>query len=137
MQNMIGDSAVRKIKCRKCRHLIFDDKQVCNSHGDSLSFTDNSPEMCNPIANVWYIREDLIPTWLKQQVDDADWTKGKIFCPTCKCRIGSFDFVSGSKCQCGSHVLPSLHLVISKLDCENKNLPQELQHPDVSKSTEV
>ncbi|KAG7160581.1 E3 ubiquitin-protein ligase RNF180-like [Homarus americanus] len=38
----------------------------------------------------------------------SSWTKGKIHCPGCQARIGSFNFVSGSQCACGSHVLPQV-----------------------------
>ncbi|KAJ9580748.1 hypothetical protein L9F63_024074, partial [Diploptera punctata] len=44
------------------------------------------------------------------------WQKGRLNCPKCRGRVGSFDFVSGLKCDCGKHVLPPVHVVRSKVD---------------------
>ncbi|KFM67812.1 E3 ubiquitin-protein ligase RNF180, partial [Stegodyphus mimosarum] len=118
MQNMVcGDEKII-FKCRRCRHFLFSHNQISDSHGEMLFSNERPSKSCNPIASVFYLKEESIPSWLKNQVDEGNWTKGKLFCPTCKCRIGSFDFVSGSKCSCGIHVLPSLHVVSCKLDCE-------------------
>lgn len=46
----------------------------------------------------------------------TEWTKGKLNCPNCEARVGSFDFTARSKCACGSTVLPAVHLVKSKVD---------------------
>jgi len=45
-----------------------------------------------------------------------DWQKGKLSCPNCNLRVGSFDFVGGMKCPCKKYVLPQIHLVKSKVD---------------------
>ncbi len=131
MESMIGDHVKSIYKCRKCRHFLLADNQVSNCHGYPISSDENDSKSCSPVSNVWYLTEDRIPAWMKNQVDDGNWTKGKLFCPTCQCRIGSYDFVSGAKCSCGSHVLPPLHVVSSKLDCESKRRPQVLSLSDV------
>ena len=105
-------------KCRKCRHFLFSNNEICDAHGKPLIHNKTEHHTCNTPSNVWYLREDVMPSWLKIQIDEYDWTKGKIHCDTCKCRIGSFDFISGSKCNCGSSVLPALHVVSSKVDCQ-------------------
>ncbi|GIY62085.1 uncharacterized protein CDAR_179431 [Caerostris darwini] len=105
-------------KCRKCRKILFSEKEACNSHGESL--ISNETETCNPISEVYYLREDVLLPWMKDQVNSGNWMKGKLFCPHCNCRIGSFNFVGGSKCHCGLSVLPSLHVVSHKLDRECK-----------------
>lgn len=51
----------------------------------------------------------------------AGWTKGRLNCPNCEARVGSFDFVSQSTCACGTSVLPAVHLVKSKVDCSSLN----------------
>lgn len=122
MQNRIEDHKMT-FKCRKCRHLLFSNNEICDSHGNPLEYNKNKPQICNPPTDVWYLREDLIPFWIKDQVDNSNWTKGKLYCGTCKSRIGSFDFISGSKCYCGSSVLPALHVVSSKVDCQAVNSP--------------
>jgi len=45
-----------------------------------------------------------------------DWQKGKLSCPNCNLRVGSFDFIGGMKCPCKKYVLPQIHLVKSKTD---------------------
>lgn len=104
-------------KCRKCRHLLFSDSEICDAHGEPFIYNKTEQQTCTS-NNVWYLREDAIPSWIRNQIDDYDWTKGKLHCDTCRCRIGSFDFVSGAKCKCGSSVLPPLHVVSSKIDCQ-------------------
>ncbi|GBM15325.1 hypothetical protein AVEN_210952-1 [Araneus ventricosus] len=110
-----------KYKCRKCRHILFSEKEACNAHGISFSMQPNETkflETCKQNAEICYIKDDEFLPWMKEQVETADWMRGKLFCPTCSSRVGSFDFVGGSKCQCGLHVLPSLHVVSSKIDRE-------------------
>lgn len=102
-------------KCKRCRHLLFSDKELSDTHNKPLNETESHDCTSN---NVWYLREDVIPSWITNQIDAYDWTKGKLHCVTCGCRIGSFDFVSGSKCKCGSSVLPAVHVVASKVDCQ-------------------
>lgn len=137
MQNMVGDSVKKIFKCRKCRHFLFADNQLLDSHGKPVSSEESSLVACTPISNVMFLREDFIPTWLKNQVNVGGWTKGKVFCPTCNCRIGSFDFVCGTKCKCGSSVLPAIHVVSCKLDSESKQRTHvlTLSEPIIQDST--
>ncbi|XP_020999945.1 E3 ubiquitin-protein ligase RNF180-like [Parasteatoda tepidariorum] len=113
---MIDYTKPTTFKCRKCRHLLFLEEQISNCHNEPLFPLTNDNQSCNPRSNVWYLREESFPDWVKEQVNDGNWMKGKIFCPFCKCRLGSFDFVSGNKCTCETHVLPPLHVVSCKLD---------------------
>lgn len=46
----------------------------------------------------------------------GDWQKGKLSCPNCNLRVGSFDFICGMKCPCKKFVLPQIHMVKSKVD---------------------
>ena len=43
----------------------------------------------------------------------ASWTKGRLNCPKCQCRVGGFDFVGGS-----GH---PVHLIKSKVDLSKKS----------------
>ena len=42
----------------------------------------------------------------------AAWTKGRLNCPKCQCRVGGFDFVGGSE--------HPIHLIKSKVDLWKK-----------------
>ncbi|GIY75328.1 uncharacterized protein CDAR_515051 [Caerostris darwini] len=62
------------------------------------------------------MKEDSFLPWIREQINAGDWMKGKLHCPVCKTRLGSYNFVNGAKCQCGLHVLPSLHVTSAKID---------------------
>lgn len=71
-----------------------------SSHG-ALA-TDNSVKHCT--SEVWYIPENHMPTWMTSNIDKGEWVKGKVLCPKCSSRLGSYNFVSGMKCSCGLEV---------------------------------
>jgi DNA-directed RNA polymerase subunit RPC12/RpoP len=55
-------------------------------------------------SEVWYIPEECMPEWISCNLDKGDWVKGKVNCPQCGSRVGSYNFVSGIRCPCGSKV---------------------------------
>ncbi|XP_054259175.1 E3 ubiquitin-protein ligase RNF180-like [Macrosteles quadrilineatus] len=126
-------------KCRKCRTPLIDypSYSLVNAHGHliQLALNNNSPKIdfidtteqsgnCEDSRNqcsslkqdVFYIDDVNVPEWITLCIDEGDWTKGKLKCPQCTARVGSFDFVSGFHCQCQLSVVPSIHLVKSKVD---------------------
>lgn len=108
------------LKCRKCRHIIVTQEKtsILNPHNDVVTEINNSVNLdCGgKIIDVWYLQETEVPDWIIACIDEADWQRGKLVCPHCKARIGSFDFISGLKCTCKQFVVPSIHLVKSKID---------------------
>ncbi|XP_078045145.1 dual specificity protein phosphatase MPK-4 isoform X2 [Augochlora pura] len=44
---------------------------------------------------------------------------GKLNCPKCKTKLGSFSWISGNQCPCGSKIAPAFYLVPSKVDWSN------------------
>lgn len=107
MSNNLGAGSV---KCHKCRHIVLENmndaykiicSESCASYGNK---------------NFIYLLEDKLPTWVKQKVEEEQWTKGKLHCGKCGSKLGSFDFISGRKCDCGNSVLPPVHLVTSQVD---------------------
>ncbi|KAI5634803.1 hypothetical protein NE865_12521 [Phthorimaea operculella] len=98
------------IKCHKCRHILLEDiTRVYNNSADH-------PCDSYDIKKFIYLVEDKLPDWIKQNVEAENWTKGKLHCSNCRSKVGSFDFVSGRKCDCGQSVLPSVHFVTSQVD---------------------
>ncbi|PSN55505.1 E3 ubiquitin-protein ligase [Blattella germanica] len=93
------------LRCKKCRQELATQSIV--TEGDCTIKRDNS---------VWYLEEDFLPEWIKAVVDETGWQKGRLNCPKCGGRVGGFDFISGHKCGCGEHVVPSVHVVRSKVD---------------------
>jgi len=112
-------------KCRKCRFTLFSEEFVVNAHGNGISpscdemSSNECPKEATADCTVWFLRDDGLPVWVEGLVNEANWIKGKISCPKCNGKIGSFDFVNGSKCLCGQCVLPSVHVVKCKIDREN------------------
>lgn len=86
----------------------------------SLSDKVQEPENCARIIFV----EPM--TWMKEIVNNVE---GKLYCPSCKSKIGSFNWVMASKCLCGQQVSPSFYLVPSKV--EYSNIVQNLQQVTV------
>lgn len=56
-------------------------------------------------------------TWMKDAV--ANNAEGKLYCPSCKAKIGSFNWLMASRCPCGAQVSPSFYLVPSKIEYSN------------------
>ncbi|CAL8086969.1 unnamed protein product [Orchesella dallaii] len=103
------------MKCRKCRNtlLIFPETRIESSHG-ALVTDPTATSHCS--SEVWYIPEEHMPKWMSSNLEKGDWVKGKVQCPKCDARLGSYNFVSGMKCPCGSQVLAPIHIVKSKVD---------------------
>jgi dual specificity phosphatase 12 len=72
--------------------------------------TSTAQEFCNKI----YFVEPI--AWMKEVINNVE---GKLHCPTCRTKIGSFNWVMASKCPCGVQVAPSFYLVPSKIDFSN------------------
>lgn len=97
------------IKCHKCRHILLNMISTYNSSCNEKC------ESYNPKCFI-YLLEDQLPAWIKKKVDEEQWTKGKLHCENCGSKVGSFDFVSGRKCDCRCSILPSVHFVTSQID---------------------
>lgn len=108
-------------KCKKCRRILFTSERTTTSCTRNVS--DENLTICEGAHKdmyVWYLRDDNLEGWMEEQVNQGNWIKGKLFCPTCSIRLGSYDFISGSQCSCGN-VLPAIHVVKAKVDCEQKS----------------
>ncbi|KAK3596700.1 hypothetical protein CHS0354_038037 [Potamilus streckersoni] len=85
-----------------------------------------SKETCNlsdgAENSVWFIDLETSPSWIQNLVTKAKWMKGKLVCPKCQGRLGSFDFIKTLKCPCLNHKLPSIHILKARVDAETPNL---------------
>ncbi|WAR27052.1 RN180-like protein [Mya arenaria] len=93
-------------RCRKCRC----DLQVTHAVVNSVC------EGYLTQQHVWYLEVDRAPEWVNTAVNSASWAKGKLTCPKCSGRVGSFDFTNEKICQCGLHTVPCAHLVKDRVD---------------------
>lgn len=122
------------IKCKKCRRTLFSDKILVTNH--NMSYEGTQSDSCSHKSSVHYLNQELLSDWIVDQLNASEWTKGKIYCPNgdCNSRIGSFNFISGSKCQCDSHILPAIHVIKSKVDKPLSCTLKSLQWRPESKS---
>ncbi|CAG9864146.1 unnamed protein product [Phyllotreta striolata] len=108
----------KEMKCKKCRKAILNEsevKQFVDAHNSKF---DSDPEECDSIRNGTnvYLTTYKLPAWLLDQIDAENWTKGKIHCPHCQNKIGTFDHIGGQKCSCAKYELAPISFVKSKID---------------------
>ncbi|XP_014664303.1 PREDICTED: E3 ubiquitin-protein ligase RNF180-like [Priapulus caudatus] len=114
-------------KCRRCRQMLCLSSCIVDSHGElakevsSCALDTSNPD---PLAGLLFLDSDKLPEWLTAQIDEGEWSKGRIHCPKCRARIGLFDFITGSKCGCLQYVLPGIQINKSKVD---HHVPRPLQ----------
>lgn len=106
-------------KCGKCRTVIIID----NNEQIILLDTDNRESLKQKLPDksdgLWHLQTDSLPDWVTESINQSSWTKGKLHCPSCQTKVGSFDFVGDN-----SQISP-VHLVKSKVDLYGQLLPGE------------
>nr|XP_047139757.1 E3 ubiquitin-protein ligase RNF180 isoform X2 [Hydra vulgaris] len=105
------DCSMDVFMCRKCRSKIFEGKDLLQNH------------LTNTKCSLWFLQSDEILPWVNELVNEAEWTKGKLYCPNCKARIGSFDFINIIPCECGAETIPAIYCVKSKVDHKKSKMP--------------
>lgn len=118
------------IKCRKCRKVLIAPEnkiQAINAHHIEINESSSSrgprsgrDQSCASVAQPTslYIDPDLANNvdWIQQEIIESEWSKGKLKCPSCQVDVGSFSFLNSMPCQCGKFQLPSLQLIVSRVD---------------------
>lgn len=138
--SVADDKMSAHVRCRKCRTTLISNEEkdcIITCHG---AFSFDIDSVCLLEKTLVYVKDERLPQWLETLVQSvsrlsmfhisvlcyywicvnynfqSSWTKGKIICPSCEARLGSFDFLSGQKCQCNQFVLPPVRLTSSKVD---------------------
>ncbi|XP_072034703.1 uncharacterized protein [Amphiura filiformis] len=93
-------------KCRRCRVYLFGDDSILTASDDGTA------------SFVWYLKEESHPDWIQHAIIEAQWTKGKLNCPKCHGRLGSFDFITPNKTQLSEAVFSSIQIIKNRVDCE-------------------
>lgn len=113
-----------QIKCRKCRTIIMkiSANNLLDAHSEKIT---NDPAQlqsnCLTIDHrtEFFFNEDGLESWIQEEIERSEWTKGKLKCHKCTANVGSFDFVSGSQqCSCKQFNQPPVHFIRSKIDLE-------------------
>ncbi|XP_052097574.1 protein PF3D7_1417600-like [Mytilus californianus] len=97
------------LQCRVCRNPVVKEDHLVDSNKSEFKECDNS--------TVWYIRDDNMPDWVSEAVKKESWQKGKLCCPKCNGKLGSFNFIKILTCQqCDKHELPPVHILKDRVD---------------------
>ncbi|XP_071855968.1 dual specificity protein phosphatase MPK-4 isoform X2 [Bombus fervidus] len=117
-------------RCKKCRRIIA-------SASNILPHMPNERQIWRHISTRKTSRELLEPLQKREQqpaefctkilfVEPLAWmpdithnVEGKLNCPKCNTKLGSFSWIAGSQCPCGSKIAPAFYLVPSKVDWSN------------------
>lgn len=67
-----------------------------------------------PICTKTFFVEPI--AWMKDITYNVE---GKLYCPSCKAKIGNFNWCMASKCPCGAQVSPSFYFIPSKVEYSN------------------
>ncbi|XP_042873172.1 E3 ubiquitin-protein ligase RNF180-like isoform X2 [Penaeus japonicus] len=114
-----------RVRCRKCRKVLFSTSncKILDAHEKEIHASAGAEGCrassgCSSVVeqSCLYLSEESYPDFVNEAVNESSWTKGKILCPACQARIGSFNFVSGNHCACGSYLVPQVHLLKAKVD---------------------
>ncbi|XP_028029628.1 dual specificity protein phosphatase MPK-4-like [Bombyx mandarina] len=131
-----GEILIQKLKSLACQ-ILESDEQADGGHGgdemegsnqelldgyNEQNLVDGSivPRECETICRQMWFVEPM--AWMS---DVTHQPSGKLHCPNCKNKIGSFSWVMGCKCPCGQKVAPAFYLVPSKV--ERSNIVQNVQ----------
>lgn len=111
-----------RIKCRKCRTTItqVSSAKLLNAHSEQFSNDLDANNECSTVVGRTevYLMEEAIEQWIQNEIEQSEWTKGKLKCTKCSSNVGSFDFVTGQKCDCRQFNQPPVHFIRSKVDVE-------------------
>ncbi len=85
--------------CAKCRVPLFTNEHT-NSHEEDYG----------TCTSHFF---DTLPEWAPENGDD----EGKINCPKCEARLGSYKW-SGESCPCGEFICPFIHIHRRRVDAK-------------------
>ncbi|CAE6086256.1 unnamed protein product [Arabidopsis arenosa] len=110
-------------ECKKCKRvLLFQEQVIDHTPGEADSEFDdmfknmigevhkNPGDHQNQCTSIFV--EPL--SWMNSAMEN-DVSEGKLSCPKCQAKVGSFDW-SGSYCSCGSKIVPAFQLQMNRVD---------------------
>ncbi|XP_076632138.1 E3 ubiquitin-protein ligase RNF180-like [Colletes latitarsis] len=107
-----------EVKCKHCRKDLFNKKsmQLLTSHNEIKQNVMDVGCATNDSESSSYLSTENMPEWIECIINKESWTKGRLYCPHCNNRIGSFNFVHEMKCDCGKCITPAIRITNSKVD---------------------
>ncbi|RZC39132.1 DSPc domain containing protein [Asbolus verrucosus] len=88
-------------RCKKCRRVLASESNLITH------------KIGGEVCTKTYFLEPL--AWMNV----TQTTHGKLICPKCSNKIGSFSWIMGCQCPCGVQVAPAFYLTPSKVDFTN------------------
>ncbi|KAL6267576.1 E3 ubiquitin-protein ligase RNF180-like [Pogonomyrmex barbatus] len=114
-----------EVRCRHCCKSLFKgDSVLFNAHHEVKQDAANMKCQLNEFDCCSYMTLENVPDWIMNAIDQKSWIKGKLYCPYCNSRLGSFNFVNEMKCCCNEYVKPPIRIVNSKVDILCESLKQ-------------
>ena len=103
-----SDMQTYAVRCRLCRKQLLVSNKIKFSHVGKTE----------PCGNCLFLDEEFLPDWIKDEIENMSWTKGRLKCPRpeCTARVGGFDFVQGLLCSCGEFTIPAVWIQDGKVD---------------------
>ncbi|XP_076445253.1 uncharacterized protein LOC143283088 [Babylonia areolata] len=123
-----------QVKCRRCRLWLMSEESVVDCHGDSVQgdvwdWDCGDGQERSTITHL-FVSTSLPPPFILASVQQACYTQGKITCPKCQGRLGSFDFLrTNRKCSCRQAALPPIHLLRDRVDLQSPSLTSHAALP--------
>lgn len=93
-------------RCKKCRRILASESNLI-THQDIQA---GAKGLCMKT----YFLEPI--SWMNNITQS---TQGKLHCPKCGVKLGSFSWIMGCQCPCGCQVAPAFYLTPSKVDWTN------------------
>lgn len=107
-----------EVKCKRCRRnlsnnefiLLFTSHNEVKKNPMDVGCEANDSESCS------YISMEKMPKWIEHAINQESWTKGRLHCPNCNNRIGTFNFINELKCNCSKFITLPVKITNSKVD---------------------
>lgn len=118
-------------RCKNCRRVLAAKSHLLTHnisqeiteverlmHGTSLNsdHSDKSNEHPKVVCSQAYFFEPI--AWMHSCGIENN-TQGKLFCPKCLRKLGSFNWVMSVKCPCGKQIQPAFYIMPSRVDKTN------------------
>jgi len=109
-------------KCRKCRKILFYqndlDKHSQEFETPESQYSDEPIQFRGKKTSKKKTKLECTSYFLKDRIPalgDFSEADGKIICPKCKCRLGTYNW-AGAQCSCGQWITPAIQLTKCKVD---------------------
>ncbi|XP_063862719.1 dual specificity protein phosphatase MPK-4-like isoform X2 [Scylla paramamosain] len=113
--NIDADQGPVAYKCRSCRlSLISLHSLVFHCPGETPLWTD--PKWSGRLAKLTLCDKGIFTFPITWMGDLTESMQGKLHCPKCHAKLGSFSWHEGHRCSCEARITPAFYFIPSKLD---------------------